>query len=174
MQQPTAKINSCCVIWPYVLMHKCILYGQNWISIVVVNMSQFLDLHISTISLFCDKLQPQAAISWVIRTFSHYSTDHCMFVDHTSDSSYWQKYSRKLCLGCKCALITVKTPAYTELWHSFLLDNFITKNSCNFHSNKDKIINLLMDCDEYFITWRPAGCFIKLKKIKSAPDKFYR
>ena len=80
--------------------------------------------------LMQNKVHLEAAISCVIRTFSHYCTAHGMFVDHTSDSSYWQKYSRRLCLNwlnhplssLAHALITDKTPTIcTELWHSSLL-----------------------------------------------------
>jgi len=41
-------------------------------------------------------------------------------------------------LPCLCPYHSQTPNVYTELWKSFLLDNFITKISFNFHSNKDK------------------------------------
>jgi hypothetical protein len=41
-------------------------------------------------------------------------------------------------LPCLCPYHSQTPNIYTELWHSFLLDNFLTMISCNFHSNKIK------------------------------------
>jgi hypothetical protein len=158
-------------------VHKCILYGQNWISIVAVNMSQFLDLHVPTISLFCDKLHPQAAISWVIRTFNHYCTDEASVTTVLITVSLLttqgiHHVGRSRAESCAWTGWTIyRPPLLMPLSQS---KHLMYTQSYDIPSYLTIIINLLMDFDEYLIAWRLGRCFIKRKKIKSTPDKFYR